>query len=76
MAKGACMATGVCMVKGACVVRGTHGGGMLGSRDGHCSGRYAFYWNAFLLHKVATRLKLYFSCRKYNSIRLFEFIVR
>ena len=24
-------------------------GGMRGRRDGHCSGRYASYWNAFLL---------------------------
>ena len=23
-------------------------GGMRGRRDGHCSGRYASYWNAFL----------------------------
>ena len=27
------------------------GGGMCGRRDGHGSGRYAFYWNAFLLRK-------------------------
>ena len=42
---GACMAgrlvwQGVCMVGG----RGVHG-----RRDGHCSGRYTSYWNAFLL---------------------------
>ena len=24
------------------------GGGVRGRRDGHCSGRYASYWNAFL----------------------------
>ena len=36
---GACMAKGVYMVKG----------GMHSRRDGHCSGRYASYWNAFLL---------------------------
>ena len=29
---------------GACVARG----GVCGSRDSHCSGRYASYWNAFL----------------------------
>ena len=35
--------------------RGMHGkgvcggGGMRGRRDGHCSGRYASYWNAFFL---------------------------
>ena len=31
--------SGVCMA----------GGGLRGRRDGHCSGRYASYWNAFLL---------------------------
>ena len=30
---------------GACMVGGTHG-----RRDGHCSGLYASYWNAFLLY--------------------------
>ena len=30
---------------GACVA----GGGMCGRRDGHCSGKYVSYWNAFLL---------------------------
>ena len=46
--EGACMAGGqhgwqgeVCMVGG---------GGMRGRRDGHCSGRYASYWNAFLFY--------------------------
>ena len=34
---------GVCMA-GGCVAKG----GMRGRRDGHCSGRYAYYWNAFL----------------------------
>ena len=29
--------------RGACVA-----GGMHGRRDGHCNGRYASYWNAFL----------------------------
>ena len=29
---------------GACVVEDMHS-----RRDGHCSGRYASYWNAFLL---------------------------
>ena len=47
---------------GACVAAGVHGrgmhgggghvwqegGGMHGRRHGHCSGRYASYWNAFL----------------------------
>ena len=52
---------GACMVEGAwqggvygrwaCMVGGVHGkgGGVRGRRDGHCSGRYASYWNAFLL---------------------------
>ena len=40
---GACVA-GVCMVVGA----------MRGRRDGHCSGRYAFYWNAFLFWSSLT----------------------
>ena len=39
MAEGACMA-GV--------------GGVHGRRDGHCSGRYASYWNAFLLNDAET----------------------
>ena len=35
---------------GACVVGGCawQEGGMHCVRDGHCSGRYASYWNAFL----------------------------
>ena len=62
--KGVCMVKGgvhrghawqgLCKV-GACIVGGMHGGGlhggeggMHGKRDGHCSGRYASYWNAFL----------------------------
>ena len=42
----------------ACVAGGMHGrglgggvcvvGGMHGREDGHCGGRYASYWNAFL----------------------------
>ena len=50
---------GVCMAGGmhgreACMVGGVHGrvgacmaGGMHGRRYGHCSVRYASYWNAF-----------------------------
>ena len=42
---GACMAGGMCGKEG-----GVHGkGNMCGRRDGHCSGRYVSYWNAFLL---------------------------
>ena len=45
---GACVAGGVCMAGGmhgrvVCMAEGVHG-----RRDGHCSGRYASYWNAFL----------------------------
>ena len=51
-----CMMGGVCMAEGACMADGgmygkggVHGmGGMCGRRDGHCSGQYASYWNAFL----------------------------
>ena len=39
--RGACM-VGEHVWQGACVA-----GGMHGRRDGHCSGRYASYWNAF-----------------------------
>ena len=30
------------------------GGGLHGKRDGHCSGRYASYWNAFLFFNDLT----------------------
>ena len=52
----------VCMARGASMVGGMHGGGMhdrergcvwqggmRGRTDGHSSGRYATYWNVFLL---------------------------
>ena len=42
MAGRACMAGGM-HDKGVCVA-----GGMCGRREGHCSERYASYWNAFL----------------------------
>ena len=42
---GVCMAGGMCG-RGVCMVGGE---GMHGRRDGHCCGRYASYWNAFLL---------------------------
>ena len=55
--RGVCGKGGV--VKGACMAGGMHGrehawwgtcmaGGVYGRRDGHCSRRYASYWNAFL----------------------------
>ena len=51
---GACVVGGACMAgghawQGACVAGGVHGRGMRGRRNGHCSGRYASYWNAYLL---------------------------
>ena len=39
--------------QGLCMAGGMHGGeGRHGRRDGHCSGRYASYWNAFLFNLV------------------------
>ena len=44
--------------QGTCVAGGVHGmhggvtcmaGGMRRGRDSHCSGRYASYWNSFLV---------------------------
>ena len=62
--RGVCMAGGMHVWQG-CVhgmghawqggVRGK-GGGMRGRRDGHCSGRYAYYWNTFLFHCILTAL--------------------
>ena len=52
--QGACMAGGAYMAEGACILGGGRGcvwqGGMHGRRYGHCSGRYASYWNVFLLN--------------------------
>ena len=48
--QGACLEGGVCMV-GACMAGSMHGGeGMHGRRNGHWSGHYASYWNAFLFY--------------------------
>ena len=52
-----CSQVGGMHARGACVPRGWGhaylggyvAGGVRGMRDGHCSGRYASYWNAFLL---------------------------
>ena len=38
-------------VGGAYVVGGIRGRGVHGRRDGHCSGRYEYYWNAFLFFR-------------------------
>ena len=43
--KGVCTAGGHAW-HGACMAVGR--GGVRGWKDGHCSGRYASYWNAFL----------------------------
>ena len=58
---GACV-VGVCMVRGAYMAwvhawqEGMHvsggRGGMRCRRDGHCSGRYVSYWNAFLCWNI------------------------
>ena len=53
---GVCLSTEQHAWQGACVARGRRAwqvgacvaGGMRGRRDGHCSRRYASYWNAFL----------------------------
>ena len=48
--RGACMAGGMCG-SGACIAGGVCGkGGVRGRKNGKCSGRYASYWNAFLLN--------------------------
>ena len=50
----ACMAGGLAW-QGVCMAGGMHGrgtcvaGGVRARRDGHCSGRYVSFWNAFLL---------------------------
>ena len=65
--EGACMAKGgmhvegrmcgeggMCGLVGHALQRGRMcmaGRGMCGRRDGHCGGRYASYWNGFLLRK-------------------------
>ena len=59
---GACVAE-VCMAGG---MRGG-GGGMRGRRDGHCSGRYASHWNAFLLNSVVTHYVLPVSSKRYPA---------
>ena len=52
--RGVCVAKGTCVAGGHAWQGGMHGkgcawqGGMRGRRHGHCSGRYASYWNAFL----------------------------
>ena len=57
MAKGGMHGKG-----GACVAGGVYGGrvcmvaGIRSRRDGHCSGRYGSYWNAFLLFSCAQTL--------------------
>ena len=48
---GACMARGSAWQRGLCVARGVRG-----RRDGHCSRRYAYYWNTFLFHCILTAL--------------------
>ena len=47
--RGACMTGGMCG-RMACMAGVIRGGDMRGRRDGHCNGRYASYWNAFLFY--------------------------
>ena len=73
--RGACVAGGrVCMARG-CMTGGVHGvGGMCGRRDGHCSGLYASYWNAFLLllHCILGIISCVFADKTYEAIRTRE----
>ena len=59
--QGVCVAEGACVVEACMAGGGMHvwwGGGTHGRRDGHCSGRYVSYWNAFLLHLRLVELLL------------------
>ena len=48
---GVCGEGGMHSKRGHAWQRGAYSaGGMRGRRDGQCSGRYASYWNAFLLN--------------------------
>ena len=58
--RGACMARGRAWQGGVAWL-----GGMRGRRYGHCSGRYASYWNAFLLSIVKV-----FMNKIVNSVRV------
>ena len=47
---------GVCVARGMCGSGGlAWQEGMCGRRNGHCSGRYASYWNAFLFGKFFSK---------------------
>ena len=57
----ACVA-GAMHGRGACMTGGVHGQEVCmagGRRDGHCSGRYTSYWNAFLLKYNSTMYTIY-----------------
>ena len=74
-----CLAGGVS--QGAYVAGGMNGGGARmcvyvhawqggarDRRDCHCSGRYASYWNAFLLRNICTEITIFYTCHvKYIS---------
>ena len=55
---GAVHSRGCAWLGGNAWHRGMHGGGCVwgvhGRRDGHCSGRYASYWNAFSFLRFVT----------------------
>ena len=56
---GACVAKGAYVVKGDMCGRGrAWQGGMNGRKDGHCSGQYASYWNAFLLQMITLSFQM------------------
>ena len=50
--RGPCVAGGDMHGRGACVVGDMWGRGCVYRRDGHCRGRYASSWNAFLLQMI------------------------
>ena len=64
MAGGACVAGGVCVSREG--VRGNRG--VHGRRDGHCSERYASYWNAFLFKAVLTIVVNYVFAIEFSRI--------
>ena len=53
MAGVACVAGMACVTGGGSCMAG---GGMHGTRDSHCSGWYASYWNAFFVYQFFVTL--------------------
>ena len=76
-AGGTCMA-GTCMVGGHAWqgTRITEGACMAGGRrDGHCSGRYALYWNAFLFTKNTLKVHICFQSEQCFLTREFNLTI-